>query len=518
MSEILATVNEWVWSKGLVFLCLAAGVFFSVRSRFLQVRHIKHMVVLLFKGEKSDSGVSSFQALAMSLAGRLGAGNIVGVATAIAFGGPGALFWMWAVAFLGASTSFVECTLGQIYKTKDPLTGEYRGGPAYYLSRAYAHTRASKAFRVYGLVFAFVTLMACGVLMPNIQSNSIAAAANNAWGIDKWLIGAITMLFLAFVVIGGVKRIANFAGAVVPVMALLYIAVAIIVVIVNISDVPETFRLIFSSAFGADAAFGAILGAAIMWGVKRGLYSNEAGQGTGPHAAAAAEVSHPAKQGLVQAFAVYIDTLFVCSATGFLILTTGAYRVFSGESVDGEIIADGGSLPAFVPNESEVGASYVQSGMDTLWNGAGASFVAISLAFFCFTTIVAYYYMAETNLRFLLGKATTKRFRFASTTLGGNLTLLLQLAICLSVLFGAMSDAKDAWALGDLGVGTMAWLNIIGILILQQPAFKALRDYESQRKMGADPIFEPRKLGIVGATFWETYTPPAQRVEEKQVV
>ncbi|MDR2281389.1 MAG: alanine:cation symporter family protein, partial [Gordonia sp. (in: high G+C Gram-positive bacteria)] len=262
MSDLLATANEWIWSRGLIFLCLGAGVYFSIRSRFLQVRHFGHMIKLMFVGEKSESGVSSFQALAMSLAGRVGAGNIVGVATAIAFGGPGALFWMWAVAFLGASTSFVECTLGQIYKVKDPLTGEYRGGPAYYLSRALAHTKASTPFKIYGMVFAAVTIIACGVLMPNIQSNSIAEGAANAWGTEKWLVGAITMLLLAFVIIGGVKRIATFAGIVVPFMAIVYILIAIIVVIANASEIPEVLRLIFSSAFGADAAFGAILGSA----------------------------------------------------------------------------------------------------------------------------------------------------------------------------------------------------------------------------------------------------------------
>jgi len=518
MSELLATANEWIWSRGLIFLCLGAGVYFSIRSRFLQVRHFGHMIKLMFVGEKSESGVSSFQALAMSLAGRVGAGNIVGVATAIAFGGPGALFWMWTVAFLGASTSFVECTLGQIYKVKDPLTGEYRGGPAYYLSRALAHTKASTPFKIYGMVFAAVTIIACGVLMPNIQSNSIAEGAANAWGTEKWLVGAITMLLLAFVVIGGVKRIATFAGIVVPFMAIVYILIAIIVVIANASEIPEVLRLIFSSAFGADAAFGAILGSAIMWGVKRGIYSNEAGQGTGPHSAAAAEVSHPAKQGLVQAFAVYIDTLFVCSATGFLILSTGAYRVYSGESADGDIMR-----PSAVLDQSGVvagdgpGASYVQAGMDTLWDGAGASFVAISLAFFCFTTIVAYYYMAETNLRYMLGNAATKPFRFLADTVGGNVTRLLQLVICLSVLAGAIASAEDAWALGDIGVGTMAWLNIIGVLILQAPAYKALRDYEQQKKMGADPVFDPQKLGIIGATFWETYVPPTLKKEKVDV-
>ncbi len=510
MSDFLSDVNGYIWSNALVFLCLAAGVFFSIRTRFVQVRMFVEMIRLMFKGERSPSGVSSFQALSISLAGRVGTGNIAGVATAIAFGGPGALFWMWVVAFLGASTSYVECTLGQIYKGHDPITGEYRGGPAYYFSRAFAHTKAAPFFRVYGLIFAGVTVLACGLLLPSVQSNSMAVALNNAWGLSEWVVAVASVIVLAFVIIGGVKRIANFASIVVPFMAIVYIGLALVIVVTNASQVPEVFRVVFSSAFGIDSAFGAIIGTAIMWGVKRGIYSNEAGQGTGPHAAAAAEVSHPTKQGLVQAFAVYIDTLFVCSATGFLILSTGAYRVFEGESSSGAVLADGGALPADV----EVGPTFVQTGFDTLWSGAGSSFVAVSLLFFCLTTIIAYYYMAETNLRFLMGKSATIYIKPLRSTLGSNITMLLQALILVSVVIGAVSTATDAWTLGDIGVGLMAWLNIVGIIILQQPAFAALRDYERQKKQGIDPIFDPLSLGIPNATFWELRDPKTGKARE----
>ncbi|MEE4024296.1 alanine/glycine:cation symporter family protein [Gordonia sp. PKS22-38] len=510
MSDFLSDINGYIWSDALVWLCLGAGVFFSIRTRLVQVRQIPEMIRLMFRGEKSPSGVSSFQALTISLAGRVGTGNIAGVATAIAFGGPGALFWMWVVAFLGASTSFVECTLGQIYKTRDQLTGEYRGGPAYYFSRAMAHTKASGAFKVYGLIFAAVTVLACGLLLPSVQSNSMALAMNEAWGLSTWVVAIATVIVLAFVIIGGVKRIAAFASIVVPFMAVLYIFFAVIIVALNASEVPGVISTIFASAFGVDAAFGAILWFAILWGVKRGIYSNEAGQGTGPHAAAAAEVSHPAKQGLVQSFAVYIDTLFVCTATGFLILSTGAYRVFEDESETGAVIGDGGLLPADVA----VGPTFVQTGFDSFWSGAGSSFVAISLLFFCLTTIIAYYYMAETNLRFLMGKAATIEIKPLRSTLGANLTLLLQALILVSVTIGCVSTASEAWTLGDIGVGLMAWLNIVGIIILQQPAFKALRDYERQQKQGIDPTFDPKGLGIIGATFWETYDPTTGKTKE----
>jgi AGCS family alanine or glycine:cation symporter len=502
--DLLDTINGYVFSNALVYLCLGAGLYFSIRSRFVQVRQVGEMVRLMLRGEKSPSGVSSFQALTMSLAGRIGTGNIAGVATAIAFGGPGAMFWMWAVAFLGASTSYVECTLGQVYKTRDNLSGEYRGGPAYYLSRAMAHTRAASAFKVYGLVFAAVTMLACGILLPGVQSNSMASAMSGAWGISTWVIGVATAIVLAFVIIGGVKRIAAFASVVVPFMAVVYILLALIIVFANAGEIPGVLKLIFSSAFGLDAGFGAIVGSAVLWGVKRGVYSNEAGQGTGPHSAAAAEVSHPAKQGLVQAFAVYVDTLFVCSATGFLILSTGAYRVFEGESETGAVLSEGGD---FLPADAAVGPAYAQAGFDTLWNGAGSTFIAVSLAFFCLTTIIAYYYMAETNLRFLLGRFNTIEIPGIRSTLGGTTTRILQAVILAAVVQGAVSTATEAWTLGDIGVGLMAWLNIIGILILQQPAYKCLRDYERQKKEGLDPEFDPIALGIKGATFWENYDP-----------
>ncbi|WP_461165433.1 alanine/glycine:cation symporter family protein [Tsukamurella serpentis] len=502
MSELLETLNEYVWSKGLIFLCLGVGVFFSLRSRLVQVRQIPAMVGQLVHGEKSASGVSSFQALAMSLAGRVGTGNIAGVATAIAFGGPGAVLWMWLVAFFGASTSFVECTLGQIYKERDRLTGEYRGGPAYYFRRAFAHTRYATIGKVYGFVFAAVTVVACGLLMPMVQANSMAAAMESAWGVEPWIAAVAVVIVLAFVIIGGVKRIALFAAFVVPFMAALYILAAIVIMVVNASAVPEVFSLIFSSAFGLEAGVGAAVGLAIEWGVKRGIYSNEAGQGTGPHAAAAAEVSHPAKQGLAQAFAVYVDTLFVCSATAFLILSTGAYKVFEGATNSTRVLADGGALTG----NPEVGPAYAQQGFDTVFSGAGASFIAISLAFFCFTTIVAYYYMAETNLRFLLGRTATVAIPVLKSAVGSTMTMGLQILILVSVTIGSVAQAKDAWAMGDLGVGLMAWLNIIGILFLQNAAFKALRDYEQQKKMGIDPQFDPLPLGISGATFWEKRT------------
>ena len=496
MTTFIDWLNGVVWAPPLVYLCLAAGVFFTIRTRVVQIRQIPAIAKQMFTGTKSDGGVSSFQALTMSLAGRVGTCNIAGVATAIAFGGPGAVLWMWISALLGASTSFVESTLGQIYKEKDKDTGEYRGGPAYYFERAYAHTKAKGLFKVYATAFAVVTVFSMSFMLPGVQANGMANAMENAWSLPPWVVALAIVIALGFIIVGGVKRIATFAGYIVPFMAVLYILGAIIVAIVNIDQLGEVVSLVVSSAFTTQSAVGAMVGAAVEWGVKRGIYSNEAGQGTGPHAAAAAEVSHPAKQGFAQSFSVYIDTLFVCSATAFIIISTGMFNTFEDEKwLDGTspVIGSGiGGLPVDV----EPGPGFVQAGLDSVFPGAGPSFIAIALSFFVFTTIVAYYYMAEVNLNYLTRKMKNR-------VLARAIFRLLQALVLVSVAYGAVTTAGSAWGLGDIGVGTMAWLNIIGILLIQGPALKALKDYRQQKKKGLDPQFDPRKLGIEGATFWE---------------
>lgn len=473
MEEFINYLSAIIWSNALIALCLGAGFYFSIRTRFLQVRHFRHMINLIFQGESSDAGVSSFQALAISLSGRVGTGNIAGVATAIAMGGPGAVFWMWLVAFLGASTAFVEATLAQIYKEKDD-NGMYRGGPAYFIEKAMGQ-------KWYAWLFSICTIVAVGFCLPGIQANSIVAAAQNAWGITPVLAASVIAIGVALIVFGGIRRIASFTQVVVPVMALGYIVIALVVMVVNYEKIPEMFSLIINSALGFDAGYGAIIGMAIQWGVKRGIYSNEAGQGTAPHAAAAAEVSHPAKQGLVQAFSVYIDTFFVCSATAFMILLTGLYNV---QGQDNVLLYAGLS-------GIEAGPIYVQSAFETILPGLGASLLAISLFFFAFTTILAYYYIAETNVTYI-NRAVHRPW----------LMIFLKWLVLTSVMYGGIKSADLAWALGDVGVGAMAWLNIVAILILQRPALLALKDYEDQIKDGKDPDFDPEALGILQADFW----------------
>ena len=473
MEAFIGYLNGIIWSSALIYLCLGTGLYFSLRTRFLQVRHFRHMIKIMTEGRSSDAGVSSFQALTMSLSGRVGTGNIAGVATAIAMGGPGAVFWMWTVAFLGASTAYIEATLAQIFKEKDD-NGNYRGGPAYYIEK-------SMGQKWYAWTFAVATVIAMGFCLPGIQANSIAAAMENAWSVPVEYTSGALAVGLLLIVVGGVKRIAHFAQVAVPLMAAGYIAISFFVVFANIDMVPTVVKLIINSAFGIDAGFGAIVGMAVQWGVKRGVYSNEAGQGSGPHPAAAAEVSHPAKQGLVQAFSVYVDTLLICSATAFMILLTGLYNV---ESADGGFLYEG--LAGV-----DAGPGYVQAAFDTVLPGFGSSILAIALLFFAFTTIVAYYYIAETNVMYINRKVHRPW-----------LANLLKVLVVTSVIYGGVKSADIAWALGDVGVGIMAWLNIVAIIILQRPALVALKDYEAQIKSGVDPVFDPQALGIEKADFW----------------
>ncbi len=505
--DFVAAANSIIWSNALIYLLLITGIYFSIRMRFFQVRLLKSMVKELMGGNKSSAGISSFQALAVSLSGRVGTGNIAGVATAIFLGGPGAVFWMWAVAFLGSGSAFVESTLGQIFKRKE--RGEYRGGPAFYIEKGFKNKTIGKW---YAIIFAVSTIIACGLLLPGVQSNSIANAVKSAFVIKYEYTGIVLALLLGLIIFGGIKLIANVAQFVVPFMAGAYILLAVIILVMNFEKIPGVFSLIMASAFGAKATFAGIVGAMISIGVKRGVYSNEAGQGTGPHPAAAAEVSHPAKQGLVQAFSVYIDTLFVCSATAFMILITGMYNV---KGADDNLLVDNGVYYMQAGTKHVDGSpTYTQAAIDKAFSGqetfnadyigTGSYFIAIALFFFAFTTLLAYYYIAETNVAYL----TQKRG-------GPLLMLLLKFAIMAAVYFGCVRTATIAWDLGDMGVGIMAWLNVIAIIILQKPALRALKDYEAQKKAGKDPVFNPVDLGIKDADFWEHEYGKESASEEK---
>lgn len=483
METIIDSINSYIWSVGLIALCGLTGVYFTIRLGFLQFTYVKEMVRLLFVGKKTETGITPFQAFSLAISGRVGTGNIVGVATAIAMGGPGAVFWMWFIALMGASSAFIEATLGQVYKQE--IDGEYRGGPAYYIEKGLG-------IKWYAILFAIVTIISCGVLLPGVQSNSIAMSMHNAFGINTTdiagfpinYIGLGIIILLALIIFGGVQRLGQASEYIVPFMAGAYILMALVIIGLNIDQVPSVMKLILSSAFNFESMYSGVFGMAIAWGIKRGIYSNEAGQGTAPHAAAASEVDHPAQQGLVQAFSVYIDTLFVCTATAFMILFTGKYNV-QDPSETGKFIVEN------IPGIDYTG--FTQAAVSNHFPAIGNGFVAISLLFFAFTTIMAYYYYAETNVAYVF-KGKNKK----------TIIWVLRILFLLATYFGTVKEAKLAWAFGDIGVGLMAWVNIIAILLLGNIGVKVWKDYHQKKKQGIkDPTFNSKELGIKNAEFWE---------------
>ncbi|MFF2449616.1 alanine/glycine:cation symporter family protein [Neobacillus sp. NPDC058068] len=473
MHSIVNWLVDQVWGMGLVILVLGAGLLFTVVTRFVQLRYFKEMIKLVFESRSSESGISSFQAFCLSLAGRVGIGTIAGVATAIAFGGPGAVFWMWVMSILGGASAFVESTLSQVYKSK--IGNEYRGGTPYFIEKGLN-------LRWFGAIVAIVVTLSYGILLPGIQANSIAVAFENVYGLNKSITGIVIAALLGVIIFGGVKRIARVADIVIPFMALGYVIVAFIVVFANISEVPKMISLIISSAFGFNEAFGGIAGAAISWGVRRAIFTSVAGVGEATYSSAAAEVSHPVKQGLVQAFTIYIDIIVVCTATAFMILSSGMYSV---TPVGQEPIVD-------TMRGVEPGPTYTQEAVETVLPGFGSVFISVAIFLFAFTTLMAYYYIAETTLVYLDRKL---KMQWLKT--------VLKLGLLVMVYIGCVESAAFIWALGDLGIGSMAWLNLAAILLLLKPTLKILKDYDIQRKAGKEPVFDPIKLGIKGADFWE---------------
>ena len=458
MERIVSAINDVVWSPALVVLLVGAGLYFSIRTRFVQLRRFGLMTKLLFGKKdrpKEKKGVSSFEAFCIALSGRVGTGNIVGVATAIALGGPGAIFWMWVIAFLGASTAFVESTLAQLFNFEHE--DGFRGGPACYIDKGLR----SKWLAV---VFALFTIIGCGLMLTTVQANGMSSAASNSLGVRPLVSGLFLAFLIGLVVIGGIKRISKVASIVTPFMAVAYIVIALVVLAFNWRAIPGLLSMIVTNAFGINPVCGGILGSTIMMGVKRGLFSNEAGQGTGAIPSASADVKHPAEQGLVQAFSVYVDTLLVCTATALMILSAGTYNILGPDS------------SMLVANSPELGANYVgftQAAIDTVLGGFGSIFISIALAFFVFTTIMAYYFYSESSIIYLCslnGKCSQRTEML--------LIRVLQIAQLTAIVFGAVKEANLVWTLGDIGVGIMAWVNVIAIILLSNKAFGALKEYE----------------------------------------
>ncbi|MBT2689577.1 alanine:cation symporter family protein [Bacillus sp. ISL-47] len=463
LNSAVGFLNDLVWTYILIAVLIILGLYFSVKSKFVQFRYLGEMFRIL--GDKrmvsaeGKRGISSFQAFTVSAASRIGTGNMAGVATAIAAGGPGAVFWMWVIAFLGAASSFVESTLAQIYKIKDK--DGFRGGPAYYMEKGLNK-------RWMGILFAVIITFCFGLVFNSVQSNTISLAFNEAFGTSRLTIGLILAALTATIIFGGIKRIAYVSQVIVPIMAVIYLIVAIIIVVINITEVPNLIATIVKGAFGMDQAFGGAMGAAVMMGIKRGLFSNEAGMGSAPNAAATAAVSHPVKQGLIQTLGVFVDTILICSATAFMIILSGAYTT---------------------PDLS--GIQLTQTALSSHIGSWAPIFVAISIFLFAFSSVIGNYYYGETNIEFI------KESRMA--------IFIYRLGVLAMVIFGALVDLATVWGLADLFMGIMAIINLIAITMLGKIAFAALKDYKAQRKEGKDPIFYADSIpGIDGIESWET--------------
>ena len=464
-SAIVTRMDDAIWSMLLVALCLGVGLFLSLRMRFPQLRLLKEMGRVLKNGEEDGNGITPFQAFATTVGARVGMGNIAGVASAIFYGGPGAIFWMWIIAIIGAASAFTESTLAQAYKVRH-AGGEFVGGPAYYIERGLK-------CKPYAILFAVVAFLGPGVLMPGAQINSLVTVFEEAFSVDKVIVGVICCIVLAIVVFGSIKRIAKIAELLAPLMCAIYMGLAIVILGMNITRVPVTFAMIFQSAFGLQPLFGGILGSAIAWGVKRGIYSNEAGMGCGAIVSAAAECSHPAKQGLVQAFSIYVDTLLVGTSTALIILLTGTYDVTDGA----------GNLLLDQTGGIEAGIKWTQHALMSSYGSWSGKLLAVIIVLFVFTSMTGYCYQAEANIRYLTG---------------GNerAITLCRMIFVLASFMGCLVSADAMWALGDIGYGLMAWANIIAILLLSKQASAILKDYEVQKKEKKRPVFDPAKFGI----------------------
>ncbi len=453
MENFIQQVNAIVWNPALVVLLLGAGLYFSVRTRFVQVRKFSTMLRSLFSKKEDGKGISSFEAFCIALSGRVGTGNIVGVATAIAFGGPGAVFWMWVVAFFGASTAFVESTLAQMYKFQH--SSGYRGGPFSFIEKGLG-------LKWLGVVFAAIAVVSCGIFLTTVQSNGLSSAVSNSFSVSPLVAGIALAVVLGLVIMGGVKRIARVASIVTPFMAAGYILMSLVVIGFHIQEVPAVLGAIVKGAFGLNPICGGIIGSTIAMGVKRGIFSNEAGQGTGAIVSAATDVRHPAQQGLAQAFSVYVDTLMVCTATALMILTSGTYNILDGQ---------GGMLYAGAPELGNNYVAYTQHAVDSVFRGFGSQFVAVAMVFFVFSTVMAYYFYAESSIIYLFQGKSGRAEKWTIR--------VFQLLMLLAVVFGAVREADFIWQLGDIGVGLMAWLTVVSILILCPKAIRALKEFEA---------------------------------------
>lgn len=458
LEAVVQELNEFFWSKVLIILLVGTGFYFTLRSRFLQFRLLKEMVLVLKEGKTgAAAGLSPFQAFCISMAARVGTGNITGIAIAIALGGPGAVFWMWIIALIGSASAFVESTLAQIYKVKDH--DGFRGGPAYYMEKGLKK-------RWMGALFAILITLSFGLVFNAVQSNTITVAFQSSFGTDRLTLGIIMTVLFAVIIFGGIKRIAKASEYIVVVLAVFYIGVALFIITMNIDQVPGVLALIVKSAFGFEQAAGGAFGAMIMNGIKRGLFSNEAGMGSAPNAAATAVTSHPVKQGLIQALGVLIDTGVICTSSAFIVLLSPVYK-----------------------QTDLSGIELTQASLATHIGSWASGFLAFMILLFAFSTLIGNYYYGETNIEFL---STNKIW-----------LMLYRVGVLAMILFGAVAKVQLVWDLADLFMGFMVIVNLIAILLLSKAAFTALHDYVQQKKAGHNPQFYSDSIeNIEGAECW----------------
>ncbi|ULG75255.1 alanine/glycine:cation symporter family protein [Macrococcus brunensis] len=452
---IVSTGNDLIWTQFLIGLLLMAGLFFSLSSRFVQLRWLREMFRVI--GEKPETlddgqkGISSFQAFAISAASRVGTGNIAGVATAIVLGGPGAVFWMWVIAFFGAASAFFEATLAQVYKVPDK-EGGFRGGPAYYMERGLGQ-------KWLGVTFAILITVTFAFVFNTVQSNTIAESFNTQYSIAPWITGLILAVITAVVIFGGVRSIAKISSTIVPVMAILYILLVLFILVTHANMIIPMLASIVKGAFGMEQAFGGALGFTIMQGIKRGLFSNEAGMGSAPNAAATAAVSHPVKQGLIQSLGVFFDTMIVCTATAIMIL------LYSG-------LEFGEKAPQ--------GVAVTQAALNSHVGSFGGIFLTVAVFLFAYSSVIGNYYYGQSNIEYL---TTNKTVMF-----------IFRLLVVFMVFFGAVVKVETVWATADLFMGLMAILNITAIIGLAHVVFEVARDYADQRKKGLNPVFRTKNV------------------------
>lgn len=452
LDGMISHISNFLWTYILIAMLIVIGVHFTFKTKFVQFRNFKEMFRLLgdgATGDKEENSVSSFEAFCISTASRVGTGNLAGVATAIAIGGPGAVFWMWLIALIGGASSFIESTLAQIYKVKDG--DSFRGGPAYYIEKGLKK-------KWMGMLFAILITICFGLVFNSVQANTITLSLYRSFGFNKTVVGAILTILTIAIIFGGVNRIAKVSSVLVPIMAIFYIIVALFIVVKNFSAIPSVLSMIFENAFGINEVVGGGIGAALMQGIKRGLFSNEAGMGSAPNAAAAATVSHPVKQGFIQTLGVFTDTIIICSCTAFMILLSGA-------PLDGSV----------------KGIELTQIALNNQVGSWGGIFISVCILLFAFSSIVGNYYYGETNIQFITDKKIYLQ--------------LYRVFVGAMVFFGSIVSMDIVWNLADVFMGLMAIVNLIAIVLLSKIALKALEDYKNQKRAGIkDPIFTSNSI------------------------